>query len=512
MRKADRVAVYIRLSSADEGTGRVKDESDSVVNQRNFINLFLDGRPEFSGMVRREFVDDGYSGMNVDRPAFHEMVEELKKGEFSVCITKDFSRFARDYIEMGYYLEYFFPLYRIRYISVNDSYDSRDYDGGTGGIDVVLKSFVYDSYSRDLSLKVKSSKRMAAEKGMRLASIPAYGYLPDPERKGFDIVDPDAAPVVRRIFNMALDGMKVGEIARILNGDKVLSPGEYYRSRHPGSNCFRGRVRKTGWDSKSVRTVLSKLCYTGASVSGTREKLRPGSGQTVAVPKAKWIVVDGMHEAIVSREEYERVQALISSGVRRTKYSTDVYPLRSRVFCGCCNLHATLDRNVFRCVHYYKSGSDECRGVKSPKMDELERLVFEGIREIIEVSSGDKVEMLKREDRSSMRRVEALRAEIEELGARRMQRYEEYVDGSINRDAFLSEKGEIVERIGVIEGEIEDIERRDSERGEASGFVSLCERFSVEERLTREMVEAFVDRVEIFQDERVEIRWKFGEV
>ena len=157
-RNGNGIAIYIRLSDADEDTGRKKDESDSVKGQRLLIRQFLDAREEFAGMERMEFVDDGFTGTNTDRPAFQRMMQEIRDGRFAICITKDFSRFSRDYIETGDYLECLFPFLGVRYISVNDHYDSNDYKGTTGGLDVVMRAIVYDAYSKDLSAKVRTGK------------------------------------------------------------------------------------------------------------------------------------------------------------------------------------------------------------------------------------------------------------------------------------------------------------------------------------------------------------------
>ena len=145
-----RIAIYIRLSMADEETGKSRDESNSIIHQRMLIHHFLDTHPTLSGYPRTEFVDDGFSGTNTDRPAFQRMIAMIKTGQYNLCITKDFSRFARDYIEMGDYLECLFPFLHVRYISINDGYDSDDYKGTTGGLDVVMRSIVYAAYSRDL--------------------------------------------------------------------------------------------------------------------------------------------------------------------------------------------------------------------------------------------------------------------------------------------------------------------------------------------------------------------------
>ena len=222
------IAIYIRLSKADEDTRRGKDESNSIVNQRSLIHSFLDKSEEFSGLVRKEFVDDGYSGTRTDRPKYMEMMNEIKEGRFSICISKDFSRMFRDYVEMGECLERTFPSLHVRYISINDHYDSNDYKGTTGGMDVVVKNIINSTYSRDLSAKEVSGKRQSAIKGRRASGNPAYGYMIDPNRKSMDIIDPEPARIVRRIFDEALAGVSPTEIARRLNREGIDPPGLYY--------------------------------------------------------------------------------------------------------------------------------------------------------------------------------------------------------------------------------------------------------------------------------------------
>ena len=232
-----RIAIYIRLSMADEETGKGKSESNSIINQRNLIHRFLDNHRELSAYPRTEFVDDGFTGTNTDRPAFQKMVEAIREGKFSICITKDFSRFSRDYIEMGDYLECLFPFLGVRYISINDGYDSDEYKGTTGGVDVVMRAIVYDAYSKDLSVKAKTGKMQGMKKGHRMG-MPSYGYMPDPDKRAKNVIDPEAAAVVRRIFEAAMKGMGTGEIAKMLNDDGVPAPSAYYRSKYPESRKF----------------------------------------------------------------------------------------------------------------------------------------------------------------------------------------------------------------------------------------------------------------------------------
>lgn len=204
--------LYIRLSDADDDL-KFKTESESIANQRTLLYRFIRARREFDGYEVVEFIDDGYSGTNGNRPSFERMIESLKNGEANVVICKDFSRFFRDYVEIGDYLERIFPFLGVRFIAVNDGYDSDDYKGSTAGMEVVMKYIVYSYYSRDLSQKIKTVMSTRKSKGEFVASQPPYGYMKDPDVKRKIIPNPDTAPVVRKIFDLALEGKTPTEIA-----------------------------------------------------------------------------------------------------------------------------------------------------------------------------------------------------------------------------------------------------------------------------------------------------------
>lgn len=212
------IGKYIRLSLADRDVMKKenKTESESIAHQRDLIQRYIDSHADLKGCEVREFYDDGYSGTNFNRPAFERLLEQIRKGEVDCVIVKDFSRFGRDYIEMGDYLERIFPYLGVRFISVNDGYDSRDYKGTTGGLDVALKNIVYDFYSKDLSVKVTTAKRAKMKRGEYIGGHVPYGLLRNPDDKHKLINDPEAAAVVREIFEAAIGGMKISDIARML--------------------------------------------------------------------------------------------------------------------------------------------------------------------------------------------------------------------------------------------------------------------------------------------------------
>ena len=268
------IAVYIRLSTADEDTGKSKAESDSVTNQRSLINRFLDCHSELSQCQRSEFCDDGFTGTNMDRPAFAEMMRRVKVGEFNLVCVKDFSRFSRDYIEIGDCLECLFPFLRVRFISINDHYDSADFVGTTGGMDVAMRNIAYAAYSKDLSMKTTSAKIQRMKQGEYMGGFAPYGFAFHPTERNKLVADPEAAEVVRRIFALAIGGSNAGKIAKILNADGIPTPGQYFTARHPIQKSFvicqsklRGHMK---WSTPS-----SENGHTPAQPSDTSGRLLP---------------------------------------------------------------------------------------------------------------------------------------------------------------------------------------------------------------------------------------------
>lgn len=312
MNKDYTIGIYIRLSMADEDTGYTKDESDSIGNQRMLIKHFLDEHPELSKYPRLEFADDGYTGTNFQRPHFTEMMEKVRAGEINLICVKDFSRFSRDYIETGNYLECVFPFLGVRFISINDGYDSEDYKGTTGGLEVVMRSIIYAAYSKDLSVKTTTAKIQMMKQGKYVRGYAPYGYMMHPTQRNKLALDPESAAVVRRVFDEALAGRNTSEIAEGLNDDKVPTPGQYFRSKYPGNKRFSRMSDKISWNVSMVYKLLVSFVYTGATVGHKRKSVGVGSRKTVAQDRENWIVVEGMHEAIVSKLTFELAHAFIN--------------------------------------------------------------------------------------------------------------------------------------------------------------------------------------------------------
>ena len=219
------IAFYLRLSLTDGDLGKDhKEESNSIENQRLLLQSFVEAREDLYGDIR-EFIDDGYSGTNFERPAFKEMIEEAKKGKIQVIIVKDFSRLGRDYIGVGDYLEQIFPVLGIRFIAINSTYDSNDYIGKTMGLEMSISNLINALYSKDLSKKYRSAVQTKWKQGKSTACRTPYGYLKNKEDPSKWVLDPVAAANVRLIFEKAIQGWNTGMIASYMNENQIPPPG-----------------------------------------------------------------------------------------------------------------------------------------------------------------------------------------------------------------------------------------------------------------------------------------------
>lgn len=528
--KETKVAIYIRLSLADEVAGGSKSESNSVQHQRMLIQEYLDRHEELKDAPRTEFVDDGYTGTNTDRPGFQAAMKALRSGEANVLVTKDFSRAMRDYTEMGNYLECVFPFLGVRYISINDGYDSNDYKGVTGGMDVVLRNIVYASYSKDLSVKTTTAKIQMMKQGKYIGSFAPYGYQFHPDIRNKLAVDPESAKVVRRIYDLALEGKKNSEIAQMLNVDMVPTPGSYFRMKHPGSKRFQKKRESNGWTSYMILAILQQYEYIGATVGNKRSKAGVSVKKYLPNAREDWIVVEGMHEAIVSKQEFERVQEMLVPRPcgKRKGY---LYPLKGVARCGECRRVLTRrlradGKTYFIC---YKSSADpnaHCPKGKRFLERDLEQVVLHAIQQMLSLYQRD-LESRKGVDltyKGQLALCTAEAARLQQMRERYRQEklriYESYIAQVFTREKYLGEKRKTDAVLAEIDlqmkeqqrilTELEEMGKQESSREEPLDVLNKS--YGNADQLTYEMVRAFVKDIYVFSDSRMEIVWKFQDV
>ena len=291
-----RVGLYIRLSESDEDK-TYESESESIINQRN---LLMDYVKENGFTLVDEYVDDGFTGTNFDRPSFQRLLKDIESGRINCVITKDLSRLGRDYIQCGYYVEQYFPQKKIRYISILDQVDTF-LESANNDI-APFKALFNDMTSKDTSKKIRSILKNKKEQGKFIGSKPCYGYMRDPLDKGHLIPDSEVAPVVKKIFKMAHSGIGVSDIVSYLNDNKILSPSMYKNTKSSS------RQKVNVWTISSVNKLLKNRMYTGDMVQNVQTKLSYKSQKKVALEKEFWIIVENTHEPLVSKTVFEAIQ------------------------------------------------------------------------------------------------------------------------------------------------------------------------------------------------------------
>ena len=519
------IGKYIRLSQADRDLmiRENKAESESISHQKALIQNFISGDPELAGCEQYEFFDDGYSGTNFERPSFERLLEKIKGGTINCVIVKDFSRFGRDYIELGDYLERIFPFLGVRFISINDHYDSLDYKGTTGGLDVVMKNIVYDYYSKDLSVKVTTAKRAKMKRGEYIGGHVPFGLMKDPEDYHKLTVDPEAAPIVREIFEAAISGMRITDIARLLNEKGYETPARYYQRKHPEKNKFKNTSELDCWNHNSVRRTLKQEMYYGAVVGHRREGIGVGWKHSVAIPKDEQIIVEGKHPGIVTKEEFMEAQKIFRKR-RETKQVTDKsYPLWKKVRCGTCGRAMPFKDRIIRgrpyryfgCPHSQAQVGDGGCSKEYIREDVLNEVVWESIKALLSTAEDAKKKVRQRQqeaDRDNSRLVKMLaklQKDREKCDAERFANVDQFMAGTLDKDVYQSRRADLTRRAERLDAEIAELEERLHE-GTQDALETL-DKFSGATELDQKIVQALVDKVVVYDPRHVEIRWKFSD-
>lgn len=514
------MALYYRLSGADGDLGKDgKDESNSIENQRLLISAFLESREEFKDRETQEFIDDGYTGSNFKRPAFEQMIEAVKKGTVDSIIVKDLSRFGRDYIGVGEYLEEIFPLFNIRFIAVNDRYDSNNYIGTTMGIEMVVANLVNSMYSRDAGKKLYSADKVKWEKGLSTTGRIPFGYRPDPERKGRYAIDPEAAKIVRRIFDLALQGYDTRMIAQKMNEEGYPIPSEYNRMHRIKSKEITHHLNPDlVWDVHKVWRLLTAEEYTGAMIMGKRKKV---NGKPRQAPRSEWFITPDANEAIVTQEEFEQAQMVIRQKSKPEGFGINTYPLMGKVRCGHC-----------RCTIQYRYGYDEivwCKtGIQKLKHSHcsaekflyarIENAVFHDLKyhiALVKALGGqvrERQEMFKKAERKARKKRERAEIKVNSLKAEKMRMYENYADGRIGIEEYKAEKERLDKEIEkLMEKAVVPLPPKVDESPDFPEAERQADIFGDAEKLTKEMADAFIEAVYVHEGYRLEIVYRFAD-
>lgn len=508
---------YYRLSVEDDADK----ESNSITNQRLLIKDYISAVPELAVMPYQEFCDDGYSGASMERPGMQQVLQLVRQNRVQCIVVKDFSRFSRNYIEMGTYLEQVFPFMGIRFISVSDHYDSLDYRGKSSDMEVQFKGLIADFYVKDQSVKVKAAVRTRRNLGEYCCGSAPYGYQRNPDDKTKLQIVEDEAAVIQRVFKLTNQRYSKTEICRIFNEENIPTPLQSM-SRRQKVDHQKAASKNLQWTVDMVRKIINDKNYIGCMVYGKTKIPDPGTGKEVPIPKDQWKVLENHHEPIVSKEKFEKAQSLQMRRSRKSKFDKSPSLLSGFLKCGNCgrNLSGSKEQHghiLYSCA--YSKGKEDT-GCFAGKADNkiLEGLILSEIRAYLQqMISQEQMDVSMRQQHQNL--IQAYQREItdceekhEKLKRQHRQNYEKYHEGELDRRQLQDARGQIEQRKEQLQKRIQELEALVSAEEE----ILLKKNIPVEqmmgylgyEKLTREMLEEYVEAVYVYDDGRAEIRWK----
>lgn len=507
------IALYMRLSSEDANAG----ESYSIGNQRDLLHGFVKGQREFDGCTMLEFCDDGYSGTNFNRPDVQKMLS-MAGNPIQCIIVKDFSRFGRNLIDVGDYLDQIFPFLGVRFIAVNENYDSQKSIGSSVSLDVSLKAMIYEMYSRDVSEKIRCVQQAKMRKGEYLCAIAFYGYKRSQTEKNKLEIDEPAAIVVRRIFQMAVEGGKPIEIARILNTEYIPAPLMYRKENHTdGMRGWTAASDMVYWTRDNVRRVLTDERYTGCLISRKRTKVDVSTKRTEPVPKEDWIVAKNSHAPIISQETFEAVSQVLKPYVNKKLQVRPKQLFRGLLKCAVCG--RTLNRNICKNTYFFCPTGKVVADSPCGKIHLTEQALTETLVTAIhtrirllgemdnELEHDRKKPALTGKVQNCQETIDRCRASISII-------FEDYADGRINREEYLLRKKEVLERQQEAEQSFAALNERLAQVRQNEKDCSPANdmgKYSFTGQLTRELLEALVKEIHVSGTDTMEIIFNFKE-
>lgn len=506
----ENIALYLRLSSEDAHAG----ESLSIGNQRNLLRDYVSSRREFDGCSILEFCDDGYSGAGFARPGIQKLLSLAGK-TVNCIIVKDFSRFGRNLVEVGDYLDRVFPFLGVRFISVNDGYDSRQVQGSSVSLDVSIKALVHEMYCRDLSEKIRCVQQAKMRDGEYLCAIAFYGYRRSETVKNRLEPDRPAAENVRRIFHMAADGTAPAEIAAALNRDGVPSPLMYRRLNHTdGMRGWNVAGDVSYWTRENVRRILSDERYTGRLVSRRRTKSGIATTRTEPVPREEWIMAENAHEALIPKTLFLQAQSVlkhVKPGTERKKPRSPYQKFRGLLKCACCG--RTLMRRECRQTYFICPAAKTVPGRACADI-RLEEREFEK-----KLAASIRAEEQKRKDCAAESGVderkrledEIKKCQLETARYRTMlvALFEDYAEGRISREKYLSDKADAADRQKETAARLSDLsEQLAGMPEELQAADAGSGKHETPDGLTRELLLELVKEIRVSRTDTIEIHWR----
>lgn len=513
MREDKYIAIYLRLSDED----RDQEESNSIRNQRILLRQYIQSKSEFSAFPIKEFIDDGYSGTNFERPDFQSLLKQAKEGKIKVIIVKDLSRLGRDTIETQEYVEKIFPFLGVRVIAVNDKLDTNLPAQNQNDLEIKFKNLINGIYPEMCSKNIKLQKRKTAEKGEFMGNIPIYGYALKPGESSKLLIDHEAATIVTDIFLWFTQGKRLGEIAKILNAKQIDTPATYlgkkgYKFARKGNNI---------WYSTTVKAILKEKAYIGTIVNHKTEVIVISTKKAKTIPPEERIECENQHEAIISKGIFTQAEILLKEQVFRKKqvsHNTEKSIFHGKIRCGCCGNKMRIRMGVTskRITCRTPSVSEQYGCMKGGiQEEELKKVILEMVKDQIQLVS-NRMTALEKENQNipkgSSEKIEFFETKVQELKREKFYLYEGYVEGSVAKEEYQKKAKELSDEIFFyMQSTDTAIKQREKEkhreRLQKNEKLKKIRSLGKIEKLDSKIVDCMIDTIYIYAEDRIEVKW-----
>ena len=524
-----KTALYVRLSVEDNGT-----DSDSVENQITLLEDYIANHPYLKKVAL--FVDNGYTGTDFLRPEFNRMMEAVQAEIVDCIIVKDLSRLGRNYIETSQFIEKICPFYNLRFIAVNDNYDTATVTS-EGQLSASLQNIVNDYYAKDISRKVTSALQAKMERGDYIGNYAPHGYRKDPENKNRLLIDPETAPVIQQIFEWRAEGISYMGICKLLNDAGIPSPGQYKLNQGIETNNNK-KKRTVLWNKHKITEILKDIVYIGHLAQKKGSQCLYGGIPYHITSEEEWIVVKNTHEPLISEELFEKVQQINNAVLERQKANAGKYdhlPKEKNIYgkkftCADCGAIMKLTRSfstkkdkvyfTFKCPTYAEHGSRGCSDIKMRKAD-LDEAVFTFIKSQMEVFI-DMENTLRRllamkkaklKQNNTQQEIKALRQKLAHKQSLLSGMYVDLKEGLLSQEEYGHHREIVSADIKALEMKLSEIEAAKTETEEQlTGEMKwkfMIQRFYDSTEMTAEMADAFIETMKLHNDGSLEIKLSY---
>ena len=525
-------AAYVRLSMEDSG----KIDGYSLQNQEALLMEFINSHSDLH--LHKMYVDNGFTGTQFERPAFEEMMQDMRDGIINCIVVKDLSRLGRNYLEAGNYLEQIFPFFKVRFISITDGYDSISPDFTDEALIIPLRNIINEGYAKDISIKVSSAFETRKKQGKYMAKNPVYGYLKDPEDKNHLVIDPEASLIVKRIFQMRLDGTSLGKIAKMLNDEGIPCPSKYFVLKGISKET---KYLKSFWSRNTTNKILRNRMYLGCLVYGKTKNSFAKGIKDYAVPESEWQIVEGTHESLITQEVFDEVQKLLEESGREAKnhasYAEGFVPNLFRGIVKCADCGSSMKMSKFRKISKSNSDEYEYYGVyecsrynmiqeyscpkKRIRKEVLDMTVTEAIRYHINLFLDLEKVIADLNKKTSVRnaalgmqgQIKKKQQRIAKIEKMSSGIYEDYRDGILNETEYLALRKNYAEEVLQLSQEVDELLNQQTlykEDFHSSGSLSeIAHQYANFKELSRELIDAFISEVRVHTDGRLTVVFRF---